>query len=432
MTEGIKLFGVAGNPVMHSKSPAMFNGLFKDRGINARYLKIAAGSPREIMGLFTDLNFSGINVTAPFKNIMVPLISSSSEDVIKTGSLNTIVNNEHGIHSFNTDHYGVTESLKKYAGNLEGRKSVVIGAGGAGISAAYGLVKEGAVVTIINRTVEKAENAAFLTGAASDSMNNLQQHMAAAHIVVITLPYEAEPIDISGITAGSILLDASYKNSHYREKAEKTGLKFIDGREWLINQAIPACEHFLGFRPEYSELEKSLNKSSSRKDIISLIGFMGSGKSTAGELLAKSLGYEFIDSDAEIEKSMGIPVEKIFTECGEPAFRELEKKLLLSLKERKNLVLSCGGGAVIDSENREFLKNSTACFWLYSSLKASIERINDGSRPLLNTGDPFVTAAELFNKRRDLYAEACEVLVSSDRKPEEIVELINEEIRLSL
>ncbi len=432
MTEGIKLFGVAGNPVMHSKSPAIFNGLFKDRGINARYVKIAARSPREIMALFTDLGFSGINVTAPFKNSMVPLISSSSEDVIKTGSLNTIVKGEHGIYSFNTDHYGVTESLKKYAGTLAGKKALVVGAGGAGISAAYGLAKEGAHATIINRTMDKAERAAKLTGSAFDSTNNLQQLMAEAQIIVITLPYEAEPLDISGIRAGSILLDASYKNSHYRKIAGEMGLTFIDGREWLINQAIPACEHFLGFRPEYWEMEKSLNGANKEKGIISLIGFMGCGKSTAGKLLAESLGYEFIDSDAEIEKSIGIPVERIFSECGESAFRELEKKILLSLKGRKNLVLSCGGGAVIDNENREFLKNSTACFWLYSSLETSIERINDRSRPLLNTGNPLAAARELFSKRRDLYADASDVLVSSDMEPEKIMELIHEEIRLSL
>lgn len=432
MTEGIKLFGVAGNPVMHSKSPGMFNRLFRDKGINARYLKIAAKSPCEIMKLFNELDFTGINVTAPFKNSMVPLIENCNEDVMKTGSLNTIVKDEHGIHCYNTDHYGVTESLKKYSGTLGGRKALVIGAGGAGISAAYGLVKEGAHVTIINRTMEKAEKAASLTGSASAPMENLKNHLAETNIAVITLPYEADPVDISGIKAGSVILDASYKNSHYRDIAEKSGLKFIDGREWLINQAIPACEHFLGFRPAYSDMGRSLDAKSRPEDIISLIGFMGSGKSTAGELLAGTLGYDFIDSDAEIEKSMGIPVERIFTECGEPAFRELEKKLLLSLKGRKNLVLACGGGAVIDSENREFLKTSTSCFWLYSSMENSIKRINDRSRPLLNTGDPLGTAKEIFSRRRHLYADACEVLLSSDMEPEKIMELINEEIRLSI
>ena len=432
MTEGIKLLGVAGNPVMHSKSPAMFNGLFKEKGINARYIKIASKSPEEIIKLFTDLEFSGINVTAPFKNIMVPLIRNASEDVIKTGSLNTIVKNGHEMHCYNTDHRGVTVSLKKYRESLAGTKALVIGAGGAGISAAYGLVKEGAAVTIVNRTVDKAEKASELTGASFDSMKNIQQHMGNSSIIVITLPYEAPPIDISSIKQDSCILDASYKNSHYRDIALNSGITFIDGREWLINQAIPACEHFLGFRPEYMDMEKSLNTNTGVKEIISLIGFMGSGKSTIGKLLAESLGYEFIDSDAEIEKSIGMPVERIFTECGETAFRELKKKILLSLKGRKNLVLSCGGGAAIDNENREFLKNSTACFWLYSSLENSVKRINDGSRPLLKTGNPLAAATELFKKRKDLYADACDVLISSDMEPEKIMELIHEEIRLSL
>ena len=432
MIEGMKLFGVAGNPVMHSKSPAMFNGLFEEKGIDARYIKIASKSPEEIIKLFTELEFTGINVTAPFKNSMVPLIKHASEDVIKTGSLNTIVKNGNDIYCYNTDHRGVTESLKKYKESLRGTKALVIGAGGAGISAAYGLVKEGAAVTIVNRTIDKSEKASELTGASFDSMENIQQHMGNSSIIVITLPYEAPPIDISSIKKGSIILDASYKNSHYRELADNKGLTFIDGREWLINQAIPACEHFLGFRPEYMDMEKSLNTNTGIKEIISLIGFMGSGKSTIGKLLAESLGYQFIDSDREIEKSIGIPIERFFTECGETAFRELEKKLLLSLKGKNKIVLSCGGGAVIDSENREFLKNSTTCFWLYSSLENSVKRIDDGSRPLLKTGNPLNTAKELFSRRRDLYADACDVLVSSDMEPEKITELINEEIRLSI
>jgi shikimate dehydrogenase len=364
MSERTKLFGVAGNPVMHSKSPAMFNGLFREKSINARYVKIASTSPEEVMKLFTDLDFTGINITAPFKNSMVTLIRNKSEDVIKIGSLNTIVKDAHGINCYNTDHGGVTESLKKHKENLTGVKALVIGAGGAGISAAYGLVKEGADVTIVNRTVDKSEKASELTGASFDSMENIQHHMGNSSIIVITLPYEAPPIDISSLKKGSIILDASYKNSHYRDIALNSGITFIDGREWLINQAIPACEHFLGFRPEYMDMEKSLNTNTGVKEIISLIGFMGSGKSTIGKLLAESMGYEFIDSDAEIEKSIGMPVERIFTECGESAFRELEKKTLLSLKGKRKIVLSCGGGAVIDSANREFLKTSTTCFWL--------------------------------------------------------------------
>lgn len=432
MSKELRLFGVAGNPVMHSKSPDMFNKLFKEKGIYARYLKIAATSPEDVMKLFNELNFSGINITAPFKNSMVPFVSHSSEDVIITGSLNTIVKDEHGIHSVNTDHYGVTESLKKYSGNLKDQKALVIGAGGAGISAAYGLVKEGCNVTIINRTLEKAKNAAALIGSKYDTMDNLQNHLKESHIVVITLPHEADPIDISSMTKGSIILDASYKNSFYKETAKNKGLTFIDGKEWLINQAIPACALFFRFRPEYSQMEKSLSNESKAKEIISIIGFMGSGKSTVGALLAKALGYEFIDTDAEIEKAASMPIEQIFTEQGEQAFREMEKKILLSMKDKTKIVLSCGGGAVIDKANREFLKTSTTCFWLYSNLENSIKRINDGSRPLLKTGNPLETAQKLFSNRRDLYAETCELIVSSDHEPEKITELINEEIRLSL
>ncbi len=432
MNKEIKLFGVAGNPVMHSKSPGMFNQLFKEKGINARYLKIAASSPEDIMKLFNELDFTGINITAPFKNSMVPFVSNPSDDVVKTDSLNTIVKDKHKIYSYNTDHYGVTESLKKHRGNLKGKRTLVIGAGGAGISAAYGLVKEGSHVTIINRTLEKAKNAAILTGTEYSSMDNLQKYLKESQITVITLPHEAGAIDISPMKKGSVIFDASYKNSFYKETAKNKGLTFIDGKEWLKNQAIPACEYFTGLRPDYSEMKISHSKKNKIKEIISIIGFMGSGKTTVASLLAKSLGYEFIDTDAEIEKAASMSIEKIFTEKGEEAFRNMEKKILLSVKDKNKIVLSCGGGIISDKENREFLKTSTTCFWLYTSMENSIKRINDESRPLLKTKNPLLSARELFSKRKDLYAETCEVVLSSDHEPEKIAELINEEIRLSL
>ncbi len=432
MNKEIKLFGVAGNPVMHSKSPDMFNRFFKEKGINARYLKIAASSPEDVMKLFNELNFTGINITAPFKNSMVPLVSNPDDDVIKTGSLNTIIKDKHKIYSYNTDHYGVTESLKKHRENLKGKRTLVIGAGGAGISAAYGLTKEGAHVTIINRTLEKAKNAATLTGAEYSSVDNLQKYLKESQITVITLPHEAGAVDISSMKKGSIIFDASYKNSFYKETAKNKGLTFIDGEEWLKNQAIPACEHFTGLRPDYSEMKISHSKENKIKEIISIIGFMGSGKTTVASLLAKSLGYKFIDTDAEIEKAASMSIEEIFTKKGEEAFRSMEKKILLSIKGKNKIVLSCGGGVILDKENREFLKTSTTCFWLYTSMENSIKRINDGSRPLLKTENPLLSARELFNKRKDLYAETCEIVLSSDHEPEKIAELINEEIRLSL
>lgn len=432
MNKEIKLFGVAGNPVMHSKSPDMFNRFFKEKGINARYLKIAASSPEDVMKLFNELNFTGINITAPFKNSMVPLVPNPDDDVIKTGSLNTIIKDKHKIYSYNTDLYGVTESLKKYIKNLKGKRTLVIGAGGAGISAAYGLLKEGAHVTIINRTLEKAKNAAELIGTKYDSMDNLQKYLKESQITVITLPHEAGAVDISSMKKGSIIFDASYKNSFYKETAKNKGLTFIDGEEWLKNQAIPACEHFTGLRPDYSEMKISHSKENKIKEIISIIGFMGSGKTTVASLLAKSLGYEFIDTDAEIEKAASMSIEEIFTEKGEEAFRSMEKKILLSIKGKNKIVLSCGGGVILDKENREFLKTSTTCFWLYTNMENSIERINNESRPLLKTENPLLSARELFSKRKTLYAETCEIVLSSDHKPEKIAELINEEIRLSL
>lgn len=425
------LLGVAGSPVFHSKSPLIFRSIFREKGIDASYIRIAVQWADEAVRICRDLNFQGMNVTAPFKNSIISHLDAVSEDADKMRSVNTVVNRAGRLTGYNTDHYGVTAPLENRLGSLKGKKAVIAGAGGAGVSAAFGLSRAGCSVTVLNITLNEAKAVADKFGCTYDLLSSLNKHIDDADIFISTLPYEASPLDLSSMKNGSVIMDASYKKSHYREQAEKNGLVFISGEEWLIYQAIHACGHFLDFTPSAGTASAGVSELRDKREIISLVGFMGSGKTSAGRELARLRRMEFIDIDELIEQKMLKTVNEIFRTMGEEKFREIESDMLYSFKDKKNIVLSCGGGIVLSQSNREFLRNETECIWLYCGMDTMMERVNDGTRPIINAMKNPMEAVELFNSRKSFYASSCESIVLTETTPEKTAELINEEIRLS-
>ena len=123
-----------------------------------------------------------------------------------------------------------------------------------------------------------------------------------------------------------------------------------------------------------------------RRGRIYLVGFMGSGKSSVGTLLARELGYRFVDLDQEIEKRRGLSVAAIFEREGEEEFRRLEAMALRETGELQDVVVATGGGTLTRWENREFIQRSGISVWLDAPLSIMLDRCRDGARrPLLSS-----------------------------------------------
>lgn len=148
-----------------------------------------------------------------------------------------------------------------------------------------------------------------------------------------------------------------------------------------------------------------IKKWSTMKEIISLIGFMGTGKSAIGRNVAKQLNYKFIDTDRYIEKKVGMSVLNYFAQFGEEEFRRLENQYLKEIlaKYQEPLVLSTGGGIILDEENRELLKKHSYVISLKVSPKTIYYRTRRKRRPLLQTRRPLKTIHQLLKKRKGLY-----------------------------
>ena len=159
---------------------------------------------------------------------------------------------------------------------------------------------------------------------------------------------------------------------------------------------------------------------------VFLVGPMGSGKSAVGRQLATRLDLAFVDSDAEIEARTGVDIPYIFEKEGEAGFREREREVLDALTGRSRVLLSTGGGAVLDPANRERLRSRGCVVYLRTSVKQQFARTRrSGHRPLLSNDDPLGTLERLMLVRAPLYEEAADLVVDTDgRKVGSVVEEI--------
>ena len=158
---------------------------------------------------------------------------------------------------------------------------------------------------------------------------------------------------------------------------------------------------------------------------IVLVGFMGTGKSVVGKLLAKKLNMDFVESDEMIEIREKLPIKDIFEKKGELYFRLVEKEVVKEASSRKNIVISAGGGAIADEDNLKNLKNSGVIICLKASPETILRRTKDlKTRPLLNVPEPKKRIGELLKKREPYYNKADFSVNTDDLSVKQAVERI--------
>jgi len=148
-----------------------------------------------------------------------------------------------------------------------------------------------------------------------------------------------------------------------------------------------------------------------------LVGLMGAGKTTVGRQCAARLGRSFVDLDELIVTRAAMPFEDLWRECGEERFRELEREVVVDVcATPEPLVIACGGGTVVDADNRRRLRDAGTVVWLRAPTAVLVARVGDDpGRPLL-AGDPAGVLARLSVARADAYRAAADAVVDTDHR----------------
>ena len=165
---------------------------------------------------------------------------------------------------------------------------------------------------------------------------------------------------------------------------------------------------------------------------LALIGFMGTGKSSVGRLAAAHLGFEFTDTDEWIEKHAGRSITRIFTEDGEPAFREMERQLVAEMEGWQKRVISTGGGLAANDANLASLRKHALLVCLWATPEAIFERVrHQAHRPLLQHADPLSRIRELLLERTPFYRQADVLVHTGTRSVKEVTQQVLHQLQLA-
>ena len=181
---------------------------------------------------------------------------------------------------------------------------------------------------------------------------------------------------------------------------------------------------FLEFMTEHSTVSPIRNRLGLTRPLV-LVGLMGAGKTTVGRRLSKEIGLEFFDSDHEITEAAGCSVSDIFALYGEPIFRDLEKRVISRLVTGEPIVLATGGGAFMNAEIRDSIKQHATSLWLRAEVDVLEDRVSRrNTRPLLETGDKRAILSRLMEERYPVYALADMAVDSGHGAHEKVAEEI--------
>ena len=367
--------------------------------------------PEEVADFLKNGDFTGLNVTIPYKKTVIPYLDELSPAAKKLGAVNTVVRREDGtLFGHNTDYFGFASLLKRSGLDVAGKKVLVLGSGGASNTVTAVLTGLGAEAVVISRSGE-------------NNYENLQRHEDTAVIVNATpvgmYPNTGvSPVDLKRFPKLEGVLDVIYNPARTQLllDAEALHIPCANGLWMLVAQAKESAEYFTGTSIDDAVIAEIHGKLAARMTNIVLIGMPGCGKSTIGALLAEKLGRKLVDADEKIVRLAGKPIPAIFAEDGETVFRDWETKALSRLGKQSALVIATGGGCVTQPRNYPLLHQNGVIFWL----KRDISKLPTDGRPLSQTNP----LDAMFAKRAPMYAAFADHAVSNDGSAEETVAAI--------
>lgn len=387
--------GLLGEKLGHSYSPRI-HSLLGDY-----QYKLYEVAPDKLDDFLKSGEFDGLNVTIPYKKAVIPYCAELSPAAERIGSVNTLVRRTDGsLFGDNTDYAGFQFLVQESGVDLFGKKCLVLGSGGASLTAQTALKDLGGIPVVISR---RGEN----------NYDNLDRHLNAS-VIVNTTPVGMypnvgkAPLDIGRFPKLEAVFDVVYNPARTQIllDAEKLGLKTMNGLPMLVAQAKEAAERFTGAKIPDEKNRRIWRQLQGEMENIVLVGMPGCGKSTVGMALAKKLDRRFVDADQVTQEKAGKSIPEIFAKDGEAAFRKLETEALASLGKESGLIIATGGGCVTRPENYPLLHQNGRIFLL----NRAVSKLPKEGRPLSQKS----ALSEMYEKRLPMYLQFADFEIDND------------------
>jgi shikimate dehydrogenase len=396
-----RIYGLLGRTLKHSYSVPIHRALGND-GYALYELE-----PDQLAAFLAREDVGGLNVTIPYKRDVMAFCDVLDETAREIGSVNTIVRRADGLLAgYNTDAYGLRYMASCAGISLSGKKVVILGSGGASLTAQYVAKTAGAKeIVVVSRS-------------GADNYETLNRHDDAQVLVNTTplgmYPHNGElPVDpaLSPVCEGVLELVYNPRRTALSFRAAELGISCSEGLAMLTAQAKAAEELFFGRAIPAGENERILRLMRQSTQNIVLIGMPGSGKTTIGFALARLTGREAIDLDEQIVKADGRTIPEIFAQSGEAAFRALEREQAQHWGKQSGLILVCGGGIVKNEHNYYPLKQNGRIY----QIERELSLLPREGRPLSQTADLHA----MLRERAPLYARFRDANIGNDTSPED-------------
>lgn len=403
--------GLLGEKLGHSYSPQIHSML-------ADYeYKLFEKSPEELEDFLKSGEFDGLNVTIPYKKSVMPYCAELSPTAAQIGSVNTIVRRSDGsLYGDNTDAFGFENLIVHNGIEVKGKKALVLGTGGASVTAQAVLKNLGASeVVVISRRGE-------------DNYENIAKH-ADAEIIANTTPVGMYPnngkaaVDLVQFPKLSGVLDVVYNPARTALllQAEKLCIPCAGGLYMLVSQAKRSCELFTGKSIPDSEIDRIERVLSHQMQNIVIIGMPGSGKTAVSTMLAERLGRKIFDTDTIVSEKAGMTIPEIFAAQGEAGFRKLETEATAEVGKLSGNIISTGGGVVTVADNYELLHQNGVIVWI----ERDTNKLARDGRPISLSSD----LNELYAARLPLYERFADIKADNNGDINDTVNAIMEMIK---
>lgn len=365
--------------------------------------------------------FRAINVTIPYKQLVMEYCDEIDPRARAIGAVNTVVNRGGRLCGYNTDFDGFLYTVRHAGVSLSGKTVLLLGTGGTQHTVAAVAHSEGA------GTVLRASRHAG-AGALSYGQAALRSDV---QILVNTSPAGMYPhngeclVDLRAYPRLEAVFDVVYNpfRTALLGQAEALGIPAANGLRMLVAQAKYAAEYFLDTAIPLSEVERIYRQLKVQQANLVLIGMPSCGKTSLGKLLAQRLGKPFVDLDAELEKRAGKPISAILI-AGDPAsekaFRDLESLVAADVGRESGQVISTGGGVVLRPQNVAALRQNGAVIYVDRPLA---QLTPGGGRPLSQSREAL---ERQYAVREPLYRAACHARVANNAPLQSVAAAIEE------